>query len=40
MRVRAGLQDYFVPQRAQPRHPVPLADDYVRRDRADDEPSP
>ena len=41
MRVRAGLQDYLVPQRAQPRDPVPMAGDYVRRDRADDEePSP
>lgn len=41
MRVRAGLQDYLVPQRAQPRDPVPLAGDYVRRDRTDDEePSP
>jgi plasmid conserved hypothetical protein, RAQPRD family len=40
-RVRAGLQDYLVPQRAQPRDPVPLAGDYVRRDRSDDEePSP
>lgn len=40
-RVRAGLQDYLVPQRAQPRDPVPLAGDYVHRDRADDEePSP
>ena len=40
-RVRAGLQDYLVPQRAQPRDPVPLAGDYVRRDRAyDEEPSP
>ncbi|ANX03875.1 RAQPRD family integrative conjugative element protein [Immundisolibacter cernigliae] len=40
-RVRAGVQDYLVPQRAQPRDPVPLAGDYVRRDRADDEePSP
>ncbi len=41
-RVRAGLEDYLVPQRAQPRDPVPLAGDYVRRDRADDdeEPSP
>lgn len=39
--VRAGLQDYLVPQRAQPRDPVPLAGDYIRRDRADDEePSP
>ncbi|MBV6843413.1 RAQPRD family integrative conjugative element protein [Xanthomonas euvesicatoria] len=39
-RVRAGLQDYLVPQRAQPRDPVPLAGDYVRRDRADDEEPP
>ena len=40
-RVRAGLQDYLVPQRAQLRDPVPLAGDYVRRHRADDEaPSP
>ncbi|EPZ16327.1 hypothetical protein M622_13150 [Thauera terpenica 58Eu] len=40
-RIRAGLQDYLVPQRAQPRDPVPLVGDYVRRDRADDEePSP
>jgi len=40
-RVRTGVQDYLVPQRAQPRDPVPLAGDYVRRDRADDEgPSP
>ena len=40
-RVRAGLQDYLVPQRAQPRDPVPLAGDYVRRDRAyDEEPTP
>ena len=40
-RVRAGLQDYLVPQRAQLRDPVPLAGDYVRRDRAhDEEPSP
>ncbi|GAA0846191.1 MULTISPECIES: integrative conjugative element protein, RAQPRD family [Burkholderiaceae] len=29
-RVRAGVQDYLVPQRAQPRDPVPLAGDYVR----------
>ena len=40
-RVRAGLQDYLVPQRAQPRDPVPLAGDYVHRDRAnEEEPSP
>ena len=30
-RVRAGLQDYLVPQRAQPRDPVSLTGDYVRR---------
>lgn len=29
-RVRAGVQDYLVPQRAQPRDPVPLAGDYLR----------
>ncbi len=29
-RVRAGVQDYLVPQRAQPRDPVPLAADYTR----------
>lgn len=28
-RIRAGIQDYLVPQRAQPRDPVPLAGDYV-----------
>ncbi|MCY1397873.1 Plasmid protein [compost metagenome] len=39
--VRAGLQDYLVPQRAQPRDPVPLAGDYRRHDRShDEEPSP
>lgn len=31
-RVRTGLQDYLVPQRAQPRDPVPLTGDYVHRD--------
>jgi len=31
-RVRTGVQDFLVPQRAQPRDPVPLAGDYVRRD--------
>jgi hypothetical protein len=35
------VQDFLVPQRAQPRDPVPLAGDYLRRDRTDDEePSP
>lgn len=28
-RVRAGVQDYLVPQRAQPRDPVPLTGDYL-----------
>lgn len=31
-RVRTGLQDYLVPQRAQPRDPVPMSGDYVRHD--------
>ncbi|MHB1371424.1 MAG: integrative conjugative element protein, RAQPRD family [Pseudomonadaceae bacterium] len=31
-RIRTGVQDYLVPQRAQPRDPVPLIGDYVRRD--------
>ncbi len=31
-RIQAGVQDYLVPQRAQPRDPVPLTGDYVRRD--------
>ncbi|MER2554765.1 MAG: RAQPRD family integrative conjugative element protein [Thauera sp.] len=31
-RIRVGVQDYLVPQRAQPRDPVPLTGDYVRRD--------
>lgn len=38
-RIRAGLQDYLVPQRAQPRDPIPLTGDYVRRDERQ-EPSP
>lgn len=38
-RIRAGLQDYLVPQRAQPRDPAPLTGDYVRRDERQ-EPSP
>ena len=29
-RVRAGVRDYLVPQRAQPRDPVPLIGDYTR----------
>jgi RAQPRD family integrative conjugative element protein len=40
-RVRAGVQDYLVPQRAQPRDPVPLAGDYTAAARRDKEaPSP
>lgn len=31
-RVRTGVQDFLVPQRAQPRDPVPLAGDYVHRE--------
>jgi len=38
-RVRTGVQDFLVPQRAQPRDPVPLAGDYLRRDEQE-EPSP
>ena len=38
-RIRAGLQDYLVPQRAQPRDPIPPTGDYVRRDERP-EPSP
>lgn len=38
-RVRTGVQDFLVPQRAQPRDPVPMAGDYLRRDEQE-EPSP
>jgi len=38
-RVHAGVQDYLVPQRAQPRDLIPLASDYVRSDDKE-EPSP
>ncbi len=30
--VRTGMQDYLVPQRAQPRDPVPLSGDYTREE--------
>lgn len=30
-RIHAGVQNYLVPQRAQPRDPIPLTGDYVRR---------
>jgi len=33
-RVRTGVRDYLVPQRAQPRDPVPLAGDYTRSNAA------
>ena len=39
-RVRAGLQDYLVPQRAQPRDPVPLAGDYTRSNTPPDKEAP
>lgn len=29
-RVRTGIQDYLVPERAQPRDPIPLSDSYTR----------
>lgn len=29
-RMRAGIEDYLAPQRAQPRDPVPLTGDYTR----------
>lgn len=35
-RVRAGVQDYLTPQRAQPRAPTPMLGDY----RDEQEPSP
>ena len=38
-RVRTGVQDFLVPQRAQPRDPVPMAGAYLRRDEQE-EPSP
>lgn len=37
--IRAGLQDYLAPQRAQPRDPAPLTGDYMRR-KERQEPSP
>ena len=40
--IHAGLQDYLVPQRAQPRDPVPLTADYTRTSTGDEQevPSP
>ncbi len=34
-RIRAGLQDYLVPQRAQPRDPGPLSGEYLQSLRDD-----
>ncbi len=39
-RIRAGVQDYLVPQRAQPRDPVPLTGDYTRSQTAGDKEAP
>lgn len=39
-RVRTGLRDYLVPQRAQPRDPVPLAGDYTRSNATNDRKAP
>ncbi|MBS0501878.1 MAG: RAQPRD family integrative conjugative element protein [Proteobacteria bacterium] len=39
-RMRAGVRDYLVPQRAQPRDPVPLAGDYTRSGAASDKEAP
>ena len=39
-RVRAGVQDYLVPHRAQPRDPVPLAADYTRTANGEEATSP
>ncbi len=39
-RIRAGVQDYLVPQRAQPRDPMPLAGDYTRSDETDGKEAP
>ncbi|AKU14355.1 MAG: RAQPRD family integrative conjugative element protein [Lysobacter sp.] len=38
-RIRAGINDYLTPQRAQPRDPVPLVGDY-RRETANAEQAP
>lgn len=40
MRIRAGVQDYLVPQRAQPRDPVPITGDYTRSRTANDKEAP
>jgi len=38
-RIRTGMQDHLVPQRAQPRDPALLTSDYAQRDKRQ-EPSP
>jgi RAQPRD family integrative conjugative element protein len=38
--VRTGVRDYLVPQRAQPRDPVPLAGDYTRSNATPDKEAP
>ncbi|WP_413728306.1 RAQPRD family integrative conjugative element protein [Sodalis sp. RH19] len=38
--VRTGVQDYLVPQRAQPRDPIPLSGNYVGESLRTDEVSP
>lgn len=39
-RVRTGVRDYLVPQRAQPRDPAPLAADYTRSNATPDKEAP
>jgi len=39
-RIRAGVRDYLVPQRAQPRDPVPLAGDYTHSGATSDKEAP
>lgn len=39
-RMRAGVQDYLTPQRAQPRDPAPLASSYMRVCPGNDEAVP
>ncbi|MFN3987501.1 MAG: RAQPRD family integrative conjugative element protein [Rhodocyclaceae bacterium] len=39
-RIRAGINDYLTPQRAQPRDPVELLGDYRQPDRPSDDEEP
>jgi RAQPRD family integrative conjugative element protein len=39
-RVRTGVQDYLVPQRAQPRDPLPISGNYTRNRPADGKETP